>query len=78
VSAVLVPKTMTAEEVAWSYRHGVISAMRFRGRLLPRHGHAHVMAPSQMLRLADCVRREYIRRHPVPRDLTTRRRDHQS
>lgn len=66
MSAVLVPKSMTADEVAWSYRHGVISAMRSRGRALPGHGHAYVIAPSNMLRLADRVRREYLRRHPRP------------
>jgi len=62
--SISVPKTFDAEQVSWSYRHGVIAGMRARGRGLPNQGHAYVIAPSNMLRLADRVQREYMRRHP--------------
>jgi hypothetical protein len=68
-SGVLVPKTLAKypEDVAWAYRHGVVTAMMSRGIYGPirRAGGAAVIAPTMLLRLADRVRREWLRRHPV-------------
>lgn len=64
MSAIKVPKSMDAEEVAWSFRHGVVGGMRMRGRVIPNQGHGYVIAPIPMLRLADRVRVEWMRRHP--------------
>lgn len=69
MSGVLVPKVLAKypEEIAWAYRHGVAVAMMSRGIIGPirRAGGAAVIAPTTLLRLADRVRREWLRRHPV-------------
>ena len=68
-SGVLVPKALAGypEEVAWAYRRGVAQAMMSRGIYGPirRAGGAYVIAPTRLLRLADRVAREWLRRHPV-------------
>lgn len=66
---VRVPKSMGEEAAVWAFRHGIIGGMRARGRLLPKAGHAYVAAPRNVLRLADRVRIEWMRRHPA---LTTK------
>jgi hypothetical protein len=65
MSDVKVPKSMTPEAVVFAYRHGVVQGMRMRGWVIPRQGHGYVIAPSNVLRLADRVRREWMRRHPA-------------
>jgi hypothetical protein len=60
------PKGLTSEEFAWALRRGVALAMMSRGRTEPirRAGGASVIASRTLLRLADQVRREWLRRHP--------------
>jgi hypothetical protein len=67
MSIVRVPKYMASdpEAVVWAYRYGVVQGMRSRGRVLPRQGGGYVIAPSTLLRLADRVRVEWMRRHPA-------------
>lgn len=65
MSDMRVPKSMYGNHVVWAYRHGVVQAMRMRGRVIPKQGHAYVIAPRNVLRLADRVRIEWLRRHPA-------------
>jgi hypothetical protein len=62
--ALRIPRWMEANEVTWAFRHGVVQGMRARGRVIPRQGHGFVQADSRTLKLADRIRREWMRRHP--------------
>lgn len=64
-----VPKWLRAypDEIAWAFRHGIVSAMRSQGRHLPKQPGAAVIADRRVLMLADRVRRIWLRRHPLPR-----------
>lgn len=70
MSDVKVPKSMPAEHVVWAFRYGVATALMSRNVYGPirRMGGAYVQAPVSAMRLADRVRREWVRRHP-PADL---------
>lgn len=64
--ALRVPKSMRPEEVVWAFRYGVAWG-RYHfdqdGGPIRRHGLGYVAGPRSVLRLADRVSREYIRRH---------------
>ena len=67
MSNVKVPKYMASDPdaVVWAFRYGVVQGMRSRGRVIPKQGLGYVIAPSNLVRLADRVRMEWMRRHPA-------------
>lgn len=68
-----IPKSLSPDAVLWAFRHGVVMAMMYRGRLGPvrRHRMALVMAPRSVLQLSARIAREWSRRHPVSADSGT-------
>lgn len=60
------PKWLIAEpdRLAWAYRHGVTQAIWMRTRRVLPSFQAYVQADSRLLKFADRVRIEWMRRHP--------------
>jgi hypothetical protein len=61
-----IPKSMDPESVIWAFRYGVTMAMYSRKQYLPKRGmSSYVIAPSNVLKLSDRVRRVWLQRHPL-------------
>jgi hypothetical protein len=51
--------------LVWAYRHGVTTAIWMRTRRVLPSFQAYVQADSRLLKFADRVRIEWMRRHPA-------------